>query len=45
MRALQELASRRLARVLTGKYDFTAKLSFSWPKDPDQTPLNVGDAT
>jgi beta-glucosidase len=33
-----------VADVLTGKYDFTAKLSFSWPKDPDQTPLNVGDA-
>jgi len=34
-----------IADVLTGKYDFTAKLSFSWPKDPDQTPLNVGDET
>jgi len=34
-----------VADVLTGKYDFTAKLSFSWPKDPDQTPLNFGDAT
>jgi len=34
-----------VADVLTGKYDFTAKLSFSWPKRPDQTPLNVGDAT
>ena len=34
-----------VADVLTGKYDFTAKLSFSWPKDPDQTPLNVRDAT
>jgi len=33
-----------VADVLTGKYDFTAKLSFSWPKRPDQTPLNVGDA-
>ena len=33
-----------VADVLTGKYDFTGKLSFSWPKDPDQTPLNVGDA-
>jgi beta-glucosidase len=29
--------------VLTGKRDFTGKLSFSWPKRPDQTPLNVGD--
>jgi len=34
-----------IADVLTGKYDFTGKLSFSWPKRPDQTPLNVGDAT
>ena len=32
-----------LADVLTGKSDFTGKLSFSWPKRPDQTPLNVGD--
>ena len=34
-----------VADVLTGKYDFTGKLSFSWPKRPDQTPLNVGDAS
>jgi beta-glucosidase len=34
-----------VADVLTGKYDFTAKLSFSWPKAADQTLLNVGDAT
>ena len=34
-----------VADVLTGKNDFTAKLSFSWPKRPDQTPLNVGDVT
>ena len=33
-----------VADVLTGKYDFTGKLSFSWPKRPDQTPLNFGDA-
>ena len=33
-----------VADVLTGKHDFTGKLSFSWPKNPDQTPLNVGDA-
>jgi beta-glucosidase len=33
-----------VADVLTGKHDFTGKLSFSWPKSPDQTPLNVGDA-
>jgi beta-glucosidase len=32
-----------IADVLTGKRDFTGRLSFSWPKRPDQTPLNVGD--
>lgn len=32
-----------VADVLTGKRDFTGKLSFSWPRRPDQTPLNVGD--
>lgn len=26
------------------RYDFTGTLSYSWPKAPDQTPLNVGDA-
>ncbi|WP_346837660.1 exo 1,3/1,4-beta-D-glucan glucohydrolase [Microbulbifer sp. SAOS-129_SWC] len=25
------------------RYDFTGKLSFSWPRDVHQTPLNVGD--
>jgi len=25
------------------RHDFTGKLSFSWPRDPMQTPLNVGD--
>jgi beta-glucosidase len=25
-------------------YDFVGKLSFSWPRSPDQTPLNHGDA-
>ncbi|WP_116091953.1 glycoside hydrolase family 3 protein [Sphingomonas crusticola] len=24
-------------------FDFAGKLSFSWPRSPDQTPLNVGD--
>ncbi len=24
-------------------YDFTGKLSFSWPRDPSQTPLNRND--
>src|SRR5258708_9590013 len=26
------------------QYDFQGRLSFSWPKRPDQTPLNIGDA-
>jgi beta-glucosidase len=26
-----------------GKHDFRGKLSFSWPKTPCQTPLNIGD--
>lgn len=26
------------------RYDFKGTLSYSWPKAPDQTPLNVGDA-
>jgi beta-glucosidase len=25
------------------QYDFRGRLSFSWPRAPDQTPLNVGD--
>jgi len=25
------------------RFDFAGKLSFSWPKRPDQTPLNLGD--
>jgi beta-glucosidase len=33
-----------VADVLTGKNDFTGTLGFSWPKRPDHTPLNVGDA-
>ena len=27
-----------------GRYDFRGRLGFSWPRRPDQTPLNVGDA-
>lgn len=35
-----------LFRPRTGApaYDFRGRLSFSWPRAPDQTPLNVGDA-
>jgi beta-glucosidase len=33
-----------VADVLLGRRDFSGKLSFSWPRRPDQTPLNVGDA-
>jgi len=25
------------------RHDFSGKLSFSWPKTPDQHPVNVGD--
>ncbi len=32
-----------IADVLLGQRDFNGRLSFSWPKRPDQTPLNVGD--
>ena len=28
----------------TPRHDFTGRLSFSWPKRPDQTPLNKGQA-
>ncbi len=34
-----------VADVLLGKRDFSGKLAFSWPKRPDQTPLNVGDTS
>ena len=33
-----------VADVLFGKREFRGTLPFSWPKRPDQTPLNVGDA-
>ena len=32
-----------IADVLLGKSDFRGQLSFSWPRRPNQTPLNVGD--
>lgn len=31
-------------RAGRARRDFTGRLSFSWPRRPDQTPLNVGDA-
>jgi beta-glucosidase len=33
-----------VADVLFGDYGFTGKLSFSWPRDMSQIPINVGDA-
>ncbi len=33
-----------IAEVLFGDYDFSGKLSFSWPRDADQVPINVGDS-
>ncbi|MDP4182170.1 MAG: glycoside hydrolase family 3 protein [Bacillota bacterium] len=32
-----------VAEVLYGKYPFTGKLSFTWPADVKQLPINVGD--
>lgn len=32
-----------VADLLFGKAEFRGKLPFSWPKRPDQAPLNVGD--
>ena len=32
-----------VADMLFGKAEFRGKLPYSWPKRPDQTPLNVGD--
>ncbi len=34
-----------VAEVLFGDYGFTGKLSFSWPRDMSQIPINVGDAS
>jgi len=34
-----------VAEVLFGDYGFTGRLSFSWPRDMGQIPINVGDAT
>jgi len=33
-----------VAEVLFGDYGFTGKLSFSWPRDMSQIPINVGDS-
>jgi beta-glucosidase len=32
-----------VADVLFGNYNFTGKLSYSWPRDMSQIPINVGD--
>jgi beta-glucosidase len=37
------MAGPGLADVLYGDYDFSGKLSFTWPKDMSQLPINVGD--
>jgi beta-glucosidase len=34
-----------VAEVLFGDYNFKGKLSFSWPRNVDQLPLNYGDAS
>ena len=33
-----------VADLLFGRAEFRGKLPYSWPRRPDQTPLNVGDA-
>jgi beta-glucosidase len=33
-----------IAEVLFGEHNFSGKLGFSWPKDTDQIPINVGDS-
>jgi len=33
-----------VAEVLFGDYDFTGKLSYTWPSDMSQIPINIGDA-
>ena len=33
-----------VAEVLFGDYGFTGKLSFSWPRNMSQIPINVGDS-
>jgi beta-glucosidase len=35
---------RGVTDVLFGDYNFSGKLSFSWPRSMDQIPINVGDA-
>lgn len=32
-----------VAEVLFGDYDFSGKLGFSWPRNANQIPINVGD--
>jgi beta-glucosidase len=34
---------RGVTDMLFGDYNFTGKLSFSWPRSMDQIPINVGD--
>jgi beta-glucosidase len=33
-----------VAEVLFGDYGFTGRLSFTWPEDMSQVPINIGDA-
>ena len=32
-----------IAEVLFGDYDFSGQLGFSWPRNADQIPINIGD--
>ena len=33
-----------VAEVLFGEHNFSGKLGFSWPRDVDQIPINIGDS-
>ena len=37
------MAGEGIADVIFGNHEPTGKLSYSWPKDISQLPLNVGD--
>jgi len=37
------MAGPGIADVLFGDYNFTGKLSVTWPESMDQLPINVGD--
>ena len=40
---LPGMAGEGVADVLFGDYNPTARLSYTWPRNIDQVPINVGD--